>query len=145
MAKINSRQKGARGERELAKVLTEYGYPARRGQQFNGLEGDDVVCLPLDKFHIECKLVEALNIQKAIEQSKKDADISQYPVVMHKRNRTEWLCTLPLKDFLEILNTHPTFPKMPLCPSCGTPNTVRFTFIKSKCEECSHVFYTEHN
>ena len=39
---INSRAKGAKGERELAKILKEYGYNCRRGQQYSGLEGEDI-------------------------------------------------------------------------------------------------------
>lgn len=59
----NSRRKGASGERELAKKLREYGYEARRGQQYCGSNGDaDVVGIP--GIHIECKRVEALNIEK---------------------------------------------------------------------------------
>ena len=43
---MNSRQKGARGERELASKLREYGYNTRRGQQYSGANGDaDVVGL----------------------------------------------------------------------------------------------------
>lgn len=49
---MNSRAKGAGGERELAKKLREYGYDCRRGQQFSGANGDaDVVGLP--GIHIE--------------------------------------------------------------------------------------------
>jgi len=112
MANINSRQKGARGERELAKFLTAHGYPARRGQPFSGSpESPDVVCPILSKaFQIECKLVEKLNIRNAIEQARFDSGIGQTPVVMHKRNRTEWLVTMPLEDFMKLLNTHPDFP-----------------------------------
>lgn len=36
---MNSRQKGARGERELAKKLREYGFDSRRGQQYSGANG----------------------------------------------------------------------------------------------------------
>lgn len=44
---MNSRSKGARGEREVAGILREYGYPCRRGQQYSGANGDaDVVGLP---------------------------------------------------------------------------------------------------
>lgn len=32
---INSKKKGAKGERELANKLKEYGYECRRGQQYN--------------------------------------------------------------------------------------------------------------
>lgn len=51
---INSKQKGAAAERELARKLREYGYDCRRGQQYCGLNGDaDVVGLP--GIHIEAK------------------------------------------------------------------------------------------
>ena len=49
---MNSRQKGARGERELAGILRDYGFDSRRGQQYCGLNGDaDVIGLP--GIHIE--------------------------------------------------------------------------------------------
>lgn len=37
---INSKQKGARFERQLASRLREYGYPARRTAQYCGNTGD---------------------------------------------------------------------------------------------------------
>ena len=98
---MNSRQKGARAERQLAKELRKFGYEARRGQQFSGANGDaDVVGLP--NVHIECKHVERLNIQDAMEQSKRDAREKEKPCVMHKKNRTEWLVTMPLIDWIEL-------------------------------------------
>ncbi len=33
------REKGKRGERELAGILRDYGYDTRRGQQFCGADG----------------------------------------------------------------------------------------------------------
>tara|TARA_Y100000310_G_scaffold321537_1_gene379279 strand:+ start:434 stop:664 length:231 start_codon:yes stop_codon:yes gene_type:complete len=33
---VNSRQKGKRGELEVVHLLKEYGFEARRGQQFKG-------------------------------------------------------------------------------------------------------------
>lgn len=105
---MNSRAKGADGERELAAVLKEYGYQARRGQQFSGIAGDaDVVGIP--GVHIECKRVEKLNIDKAMEQSIRDADAESIrrgkivtPVVMHRRNRKPWLVTMLLDDFMKM-------------------------------------------
>ena len=74
----NSRRKGASGERELAKKLREYGYEARRGQQYCGSNGDaDVVGIP--GIHIECKRVEALNIEKAMQQSISDSKDGEIP------------------------------------------------------------------
>ena len=99
---VNSRQKGARGERELAHILKEHGYDkCRRGQQFCGANGDaDVVGLP--NVHIECKRVEQLNIHKAMEQAKNDARPHEFPTVFHRKDRTEWLVTMRLEDWLEL-------------------------------------------
>jgi Holliday junction resolvase len=99
---MNSRDKGKRGELELAHELEKYGYNTRRGQQYSGANGDaDVVGLP--GFHIECKRVENLNIIKAMRQSVNDAKDGEVPVVMHRKNYQPWLVTLELKDFMELL------------------------------------------
>lgn len=96
-----SRDKGKRGERELAKKLREYGYDARRGQQFCGANGDaDVVGLP--GIHIECKRVEKLNLYDAVAQSKADAKGGELPAVFHRRNDHEWLVTMTLDDYMQI-------------------------------------------
>lgn len=98
---MNSRNKGATGERELAKVLRGYGYNCRRGQQYCGANGDaDVVGLP--GLHIECKRVERLNLDDAMAQAKSDARDEEIPVVMHRKNNGEWRVTIPLKDFVVI-------------------------------------------
>lgn len=96
---MNSRQKGKRGELEAAKVLKDYGYDARRGQQYSGVSGDaDVVGLP--GVHLEIKRVEKLNIVEAMKQAVRDARDGEIPVVMHRRNREEWLITMPLRAFM---------------------------------------------
>lgn len=98
---MNSRQKGARGERELATVLKSYGYDCRRGQQYCGANGDaDVVGLP--GIHIECKRVEKLNLYDAMAQSKADARKNEMPVVMHRKNNCDWLVTMSLEDWIKI-------------------------------------------
>lgn len=102
---INSKQKGARSERLLAHslnaLLSDEGITTRRGQQFSGANGDaDVVGLP--EIHIECKHVERLNIYDAMEQSKRDARKGELPVVFHKKNRKEWLVTMPLIEWIKL-------------------------------------------
>lgn len=103
---VNSRRKGADGERELSNILRdEYGYETRRGQQFRG-GGDspDVVGLP--GIHIECKRVEQLNIEKAMRQSRRDSEgTGEIPVVMHRKNREGWKVTMDLPDFMRIYST----------------------------------------
>ncbi len=101
---INSRAKGAKGERELANKLKEYGYKCRRGQQFSGLEGEDVV--GLDYIHIECKRVEKLNVEEALKQAKRDAKDNQMPAVFHRKNGEKWKVTMQLDDWINLYNEY---------------------------------------
>lgn len=99
---MNSREKGAAGERELAGILKKYGYDCRRGQQYCGINGDaDVIGIP--GLHIECKRVEKLNIDDALEQSIRDAKDGELPVVMHRKSRKPWKVTLELDEFMKLL------------------------------------------
>lgn len=90
------------GERELANLLkNEYGFDCRRGQQFCGKNGDaDVVGLPF--IHIECKRVEQLNVDNALDQAKGDCKNGRLPAVFHRKNRKPWKVTMDLKDFMII-------------------------------------------
>lgn len=98
---MNSRRKGAEGERELARVLRGYGYDSRRGQQYCGVNGDaDVLGLP--GIHIECKRVEKLNVSEAMQQSQRDARKGELPAVFHRKNREQWLVTMPLDDWMRL-------------------------------------------
>ena len=95
---MNSRNKGASGERELAQLLRNQGHmKARRGQQYCGMQGNaDVV--GVDGVHIECKRVERFNDEQALLQAERDARIGQLPVVIHRRNREQWKVTLRSLD-----------------------------------------------
>ena len=98
---MNSRAKGAAGERELAKKLREYGYECRRGQQYCGANGDaDVLGLP--GIHIECKRVERLNIDDAMLQAIRDRREGEFPAVFHRKNNGKWMVTMLLDDWKEI-------------------------------------------
>ena len=97
-----SRRRGQDGERELAKKLSTYGFDTHRGQQYHG-GGDspDVVGLP--GVHIECKRVQALNIEKAMMQSRRDAEgTDDIPVVMHRKDREGWKVTMDLDEFMNL-------------------------------------------
>ena len=102
---MNGNQKGKRGERELARYLTDNGHPARRGQQYRG--GDDspdVIChsLPL---HFEVKRVERLRIHEAVDQAVNDAGKGLVPVVAHKANRKPWLAVMRLSDLMALVQS----------------------------------------
>lgn len=98
---MNSREKGARGERELAGLLRDHGYDARRGQQYCGANGDaDVLGLP--GIHIECKRVEKLNVDAALAQARRDARSGEFPAVFHRKNGEKWKVTIELDVFLKL-------------------------------------------
>lgn len=98
---MNSKRIGCIGERELAAILREYGFTnAHRCQQFKGGEDSpDVACFP--DIHIECKRVEKLNIETAMEQARHDCG-SKAPAVFHRRNRRPWMVTMLLSDWIRL-------------------------------------------
>lgn len=99
MGKINSRSKGKRNELLLAHFFQKYGFDAKRGQQYSGINGDaDVVGVPY--LHLECKAVQKLNLDKAMEQSIRDAREGEIPTVVHRKDRQDWKITLSLEDFM---------------------------------------------
>lgn len=120
----NSRDKGKRGELELAQTLRASGLDCVRGQQKvgrgkNTAQGDDDV-IGLPGIHIECKRVERLILDDAMDQSTRDAEANNTtPVVMHRKNfdrheaaeakkagvpytRGEWKVTMFLDDWLDL-------------------------------------------
>lgn len=105
MVKINSKQKGSRGERAWVKVLKEYGFEARRSQQFCGYVPSgqaDVLCDDLSKFYFEVKHVQKLNIAKAMSQAIRDAKTTskgQIPLLVHKQNNYPFKITMLSTDF----------------------------------------------
>lgn len=103
MSKINSRQKGARGERLVRDIFIAHGYPARRGQQFaGGTDSPDVIIPDLEWLHVESKFVENLDLNKALEQSERDAE-GKFAIVMHKKKNKDWLVTMSVESFFELL------------------------------------------
>lgn len=100
---VNSKQKGKRGELELCRELKKHGYNCRRTAQYNGKELDskaDIVGMP--GIHAECKRVEKLNIDNAMEQAVRDCKEGETPTVMHKRNSKPWLVTMLIKDWVKM-------------------------------------------
>ena len=96
-----SREKGKRGERELASKLKEYGWDCRRGEQYCGANGDaDVVGLP--DIHIECKRVEKASIYDCIDQARRDAKFDELPAVFWRKNNCDWLVFMRLEDWIQI-------------------------------------------
>lgn len=98
---MNSREKGAAAERELARALRALGYEARRGQQYQGSPwSPDVTGLP--GIHIECKRQEQIRIYDWMAQSISDSAEDEIPTVIFRKNRTKWMVCLSLEDFITI-------------------------------------------
>lgn len=99
--KINSREKGKAGEREFAALCRKHGFEnARRGQQYSGLEGKDVVGLA--GVHVEVKRIERLNLSKAMKQAIEDSSEGEIPIVAHRKNRENWKITMLADDWFEL-------------------------------------------
>lgn len=111
---MNSRDKGKRGEREFASLCREYGYNARRGQQYSGLEGQDVVGLPY--MHVEVKRVERLNLYDAMAQAVNDAK-DKIPIVAHRKNHCGWLITMRAEDWFNIYSEYEAGQEVSQCSS----------------------------
>ena len=101
---MNSKRKGNQGERELLTILQEQGNAIRNDQRYvGGIDNPDILFVIGDqRFHVECKRCEKLNIHEAMKQAENDCR-NAFPVVMHRRNREEWLATMPLSVFFEVL------------------------------------------
>lgn len=105
-----SREKGKRGERELASILKEYGYGCRRGQQYCGANGDADVT-GLHGIHIEVKRTERLNLYDALSQSRHDARDGEMPIVAHRKNNAEWVVIQPLDDWIRLYSESNPYPR----------------------------------
>lgn len=96
----NSKQKGKRGELELAHKLNDLGFETRRTAQYNGKETGSLADLVgIEGVHIECKRNERLNVNEAMDQAIRDAKEGETPAVFHRKNNKPWMVTMLLSDW----------------------------------------------
>ena len=102
MSGRSSQRKGADGERELAALLREYGYPVERGGSLSFGEVPDLVGLP--DIHIECKRAEQLRPYDWMAQAERDAVRfgDGLPAVFFRRSRSPWLVVMKLGDWMAL-------------------------------------------
>lgn len=99
-----SRTKGKVGEREVAQLLRDHGFDARRGVQFRGgPDSPDVIGLP--GFHVEVKRVEAFRLYDALEQAKDEMRDGDIPAVFHRPSKRPWVVVLDAVDFLALVRS----------------------------------------
>lgn len=99
-----SRNKGKVGEREVAQLLRDHGFDARRGVQFQGgPDSPDVI--GIDGVHVEVKRTEAFRLYAALEQATLEARDGDMPAVFHRANQKSWVVVLHAGDFLALVRT----------------------------------------
>jgi Holliday junction resolvase len=95
------RNKGAAGERELAGILKDHlGFEVKRnlGQARDG--ADDIT---IQKFRIEVKRQERLQVDKWSEQVESCSKSGEIPILAYRRNGQPWRVCLRLDDFIPML------------------------------------------
>lgn len=100
---VNSREKGKIGERAARDYLRSLGFEdARRGMQYSGIDGRDVVCLDsLPELHFEVKFgypIQSLDIGKglhvaACQQAERDANGKSWAVLWKPKGQRQWRLT----------------------------------------------------
>ena len=95
-----SRQKGARGEREVRDILRKYGVEARR----DGRLDDDLVH-GLEGYHLEVKRREAYELGAWIEQAEEDAK-ERIPVVVFRKSNQPWRAVIDFATLVRLITNH---------------------------------------
>jgi hypothetical protein len=99
---IDSRQKGARGEREfIQNHLAPYWPDACRNLDQYGSDKRD--CLRAGGVHWQIKRTERLNLWAAIRQAETEASPTDLPIVAFRRNRSPWMCALNADELIALL------------------------------------------
>ncbi len=99
---MNSREKGARGEREACEALGRIGLDCRRSVQYCGQTGvADLICDA--ELHVEVKLTERLNPYAFMDQAIRDsARTRRAPLVVMRSNHKPWLICCRIDDIPRI-------------------------------------------
>lgn len=100
----NSKQKGARFERQLASMIRAEGFQdARRTAQYCGNTGDASDVVGLAGIHIEAKHQEQFRIYDWMAQAKRDAESTgNLPAVFFKKNNAEVLVCMRFEDWMTL-------------------------------------------
>lgn len=105
---VNSRDKGARGERQWRDEIRAAGWNAERGQQRSGSPDSPDVKHDMPYFngkelHFEVKRTERFQMYAALEQATGDCSSLDMPVVAHKKNGKRWVVCMYADDFFDLV------------------------------------------
>ena len=123
---INSKRKGAVGERAWRDELREAGFcKAYRAQQYSGTESTaDVICPELPCIHFEVKYTEKLSLYNAIDQARRDCG-PKIPVVAHRKKNCEWVVIMRSEDWLAMIKETGHVKEAVFCPGCKQDSVVK--------------------
>lgn len=97
---VHSRNKGVRGEREVAKVFTDAGLEVRG---LEGLGDHLIVAAGNVTLHSEVKRQERVRIPEWIAQAVSEAPAGTIPTVIFRQNRGRWYATIPLENLVTLI------------------------------------------
>ena len=98
-----SRDKGKRGEREIAALFRAHGFSARRGQQHSGGPDSPDVVHDVPGLHVEVKFRQQVSVFAALEQASRDTALEDAPVVFMRKLRKPWIVVMDADDFLDLM------------------------------------------
>lgn len=108
--KLNSKQKGKRGEREAVKLLERLGLknPRRGLSQAMGAITADIECDSLNAFWVEVKFTKVGSaMYQHLEQAEEDSkNTPKVPLVLYRDKRKKWLVIGDAEYLLPILTNH---------------------------------------
>jgi len=91
------RDKGKRGEREVAAVLREHGFRARRDGRLEADLAHDV-----DGYHFEVRRRETLALPAWTRDAEQAAE-GRVPIVVYRRSGEPWRAVIPLDELARLL------------------------------------------
>ncbi len=94
-----SRDKGKIGEREVAQLFRNAGYPARRTAQVDGGLSADVLVPSLPWLHVESKRYKGIAACRFMDQAIEDAK-DKTPVVFMREDKGPWIVMMLAHDWL---------------------------------------------
>jgi Holliday junction resolvase len=99
-----SRDKGARGEREVAAIFRHAGLDVDRVPNSGGLRiKGDLYGPGSAGLHVETKLAQTWKLPEWLRQTEGEAGAGEIPVLAFRRNGERWWGTLPLAVVAQLL------------------------------------------
>jgi hypothetical protein len=110
----SQREKGKRGEREVAQLFRRAEYSAERTRQSEGDHDPDVRVRrgeghPEIPLWVEVKRHKAIAACRFMDQALEEAHVGYTPAVFLREDEGEWLTMISSEFFLELLTHHPRF------------------------------------